>query len=793
MTTGISAVIPATAAPSSVLTKSAQDVTSPGANPANHGDTVNWSIGYTDNGSATPAPATITDPISAAATAQTYMPGSLHAPPGWTPSWSTDGSTFQSTDPGTATTAVRASNPSARPGGTSISNPLLAPVQATATATGGDGYTPILHRTASGAVESWNFYHHNAASQPKAVCVDLLTGALCAGGPWPKPLNTAPGPLGSGATGDIATPLTPQYVQDPARPDVVYYAAVTVASVGVGCIDLAARANCGYFPLQNTGGSPVVSGLAGLVALGGNMYGVSTNGQVLCLSIASQTPCAGQPYAAIVPPNNTGGLYLGSMTLAGGKIFASSSPQGSAQPMLGCFDPATNTVCVGWASPHAVGAAGYFAYGAYTAYDTSGAEIGACVSVVNTPLTTCYTIAGAPLAAPAGLAFPAGALSFNPTTITAPNGRLQSYFPIWGGAVAGASVCYDWNSAAPCAGVPNPQTHPGVNGGATRDYGYAYDSTTQCLIGLGDAGVLFSQDPTTGGSPCVHSGAKVALNPSAFYCDGGAGHVRGYQKAQLENINLADVNLGASTAVVSDSGGAQIATLGFAADGSVDLSGISVTAHPDITVDAHLVLLNGNDFTGGNHPDMVVSFVGDAPQVCFRTTVAAACTVTSLADTATGVDSTGSFSSNAVSLRVAPGPNCQPKVSVNKEICAAHSDHLADCGPGGVGPWVKQTPLGVLYVHAFWRITVGNAGPVGITQATVVDPAEPSCASAAGTFDLAAGASTQFYCGSSIAVLDKPFTNTASVSYLPMNSPDGTPPSTAGPSSATACQFVCAS
>jgi hypothetical protein len=790
---GVSA--PAAAAPAapSVLSKSVQDVTSPGANPANHGDTLKWVLSYANNGPAAPSGATITDPITGAGAAQTYVPGSLQVPPGWTPSWSTDGTTYQTTDPGAATVAVRATNPGARPGGTNLANILLAPVAPTATPTGGDGYSPIVFRQPGGTVEAWNMYHHLVAAAPKLVCTDLTAGAPCAGGPWPRPVNTAPGPFGSGSTGDIASTLTPQYVQDPGRPGVVYYAAVTASSVGVGCLDLGARANCGYFPLIGTGPGGA-NGLAGLVTTAGNVYGVGSNGQVLCMAIASQSPCPGQPYAAIVPGNNNspGANYQGSMAIAAGKVFASSSPGGGA-PVLGCFDPATAAACAGWTTPHAIAPAGNSTYNAYTAYDTANNPVGACATTVGNPTSTstCFTVGGAPLAAPTVFNSLANRLVFNPETVTGPDGHLRSYTGTWGGPSTGDTVCYDWTAAAACAGFPLPATHPSANGGVTRDYGYAYDQVTRCLFGLGDAGILFSEDPTTSSSPCVHSGAEVTLSPSAFYCDGGTGHIHSYTDARLENMNLANVDLTASTADVSDTGGAVIAHPAFAPDGTLDLSGISPAAHPSITVSAHLVLNNSNDFTGGNQPHLVVSFNGDAPQICFKTTVSATCTATSASDTATGDDATGTLTSNTVSLPVAPGPACQPTVTVNKEICASQDSD--DCQPGGPGPWVKHaTPglLGLLLAHPHWRITVTNAGPVGITGATVNDAAESSCRSAAGTFDLPAGQSKQVYCSTSLLVSLLPFTNTASATYTPANSPAGTPPSRTSGSSAVACSLL---
>ena len=781
----------AVAAPNavSVLSKSAQDVTSPGANPVNHSDNLNWVVSYTDNGPVGPSSASITDAITAG---QTYVPGSLKVPPGWTPSWSTDGTNFQTTDPGAGTIAVRATNPGARQGGTNLADILLAPVQPTATATGGDGYSPIVHRAPSGDIQAWNMYHHLIAPSPKLVCSDLTTGAPCAGGPWPRPVNTAPGPFGSGSTGDIASTLTPQYVPDPGRPSVVYYAAVTASAAGVGCLDLDAQANCGFFPLDAT------NGLAGLVTTNGNLYGVGSDGRVLCLTIASQAPCPGQPYAAVVPANHNvaGSFYMGSMTVVNGKVFASSAPAGGT-PVVGCFDPATNTVCAGWATPQAIGAAGSTTYDAYTAYDTSGNPIGACATTVGNPtsVATCYTVAGAPLAAPTVFsALPAGQLVFDPETAVTPNGHLQSYFGIWGGSVTGATVCYDWTAAAACAGgIALPQGHPTANGGVTRDYGYSYDPVTQCLFGLGDAGILFSEDPITGASPCIHSGASVTMTPSGFYCDGESAHIHSYVNATLEGMNTADVNLAASTAEVTDAGSTTvIAHPVIKPDGTMDLSAISPVAHPSIVVTVHLVLNNTNDFTGGKQPHLVVTFNGDPPQMCFHTTVTPTCTTSSVSDTATGTDATGTLISNTVRLPVAPGASCQPTVTINKEICASHHD--ADCGPGGAGPWVKQAPvglLGLLFANPHWRITVTDAGPVDITGVTINDGLEQSCVSAAGSFTLAAGASKQIFCSTSLLVSLLPLTNTASATYTPANSPAGTAPSTTADSSAVACSLLC--
>ncbi|OXM60592.1 DUF7617 domain-containing protein [Amycolatopsis vastitatis] len=768
------------APPVSALTKSVQGTGS----PAGHGATANWVIGYEDHATTTGA-ATITDAVGAG---QAYQSGSLHAPPGWTPQWSTDGTTFTGTEPASGVTAVRATNPAAGPDSTQLSGALTPPVQAVTTATGGDGFSPILYRTPGGVLQAWNIYHHSGATTPKVVCTELATGARCPGGPWPKVLNTAPGPLGTLGAGDITSPMIEQYVRDPAAPAKVYYPGFTATSAGVGCLDLAAAANCGFWPLAALGGSPPVNSLTGFVESGGNLYGIVSSGAVICWTIATQSACAGQPYAPILPAANQPYVY-GAVTVVAGKVFGSTAAPGTGlQPALGCFDPATNAPCAGWASSRPTGPAGNVTYNAYTAFSTTGAPVGACSSTSGSDdVTTCYALDGSALPAPPGAAaLAANVIVFNPEVVTDPNGHLRSYLPVWSGGIAGAALCHDWTTASACAGLPPQITHPNAAGGNTRDYGYAYDPPSGCLIGLGDAGVLFSMDPITGATPCVRSGGQVTLKPGDFYCDGGS-HVQGYTAARLTGVDPANVDFAASRVTVVDQDGAVVPTPGFAPDGSVDLTGVSVAAHPSITVTTTLVLHSAAGFSGS----LVVDFAGDAPQLCFRTVIAADCTVTSVANTAAGTDSTGSFTSNTVTLPVAPGAACTPKVTVEKEICTA--SHPAQCGPGGAGPWAKQAPvglLGVLAASAYWRITVTNHGPVGITSAQVVDSVEPSCQT--GPFTLQAGQVKQVYCATYALLNLFPITNKAKVTYVPVNVPPGTPPSATDWSSAKACSLLCA-
>jgi len=407
------------------LTKTGIDVQSGSTTTAGHGDTVRWVNSYTNpNPSDNLAAATINDPIQGAGTAQTYVPGSLQAPPGFTKQWSTDnGTTFTTTDPGTATNVVRATNPMLPSPATGVTTTLPAPFDQ-ASFTGGDGYTPILYTaTINGKPvrEAWNIFHHNLADQgARVVCTDLDTGGPCptptgASTTWPKPLNSStPG----GTTGDVNNTVIPQYVLTGSR---LLYPGTTDGStspahIGVGCIDLQTQSSCGLTTLLSTSGAYTLSGLVS--GPNGLVYGTATNGQILCEDPTTSTPCAGQPYSIGLPPSANFPVddMFGTMDVINGHIYTTESPTGGSA-VLACFDPATNTTCTGWSTYKTVattsGSNNAFLFNLFTDYNTAGTAIGVCTIVganSTSPTVTpaegtvvCYDFSGNSIAAPAGL------------------------------------------------------------------------------------------------------------------------------------------------------------------------------------------------------------------------------------------------------------------------------------------------------------------------------------------------------------------------------------------------------
>ncbi|MFE7528722.1 hypothetical protein ACFU7Y_23830 [Kitasatospora sp. NPDC057542] len=792
------------------LEKTGTDLATGSTTTAAQGDTIRWVVSATNPDSA-PVSTTITDAIQGGpgSTPQTqaYVPGSLQVPPGFGKQWSTDGgATFSTTDPGAATNVVQASNPKLSAPATGQLVQIPPPLTPVNTATGGDGFIPILYTATINGVstpEAWNIYHHGAASPASVVCTDLLTNGPCptpTGAPatWPQPLNSS---IPDGTTGDLGSTRTPTYVQSGSK---LYYAAVsrTVPRlIGVGCIDLQAQASCGFTPLQEGDGT-VIGGVVEAPP-GGLIYAVSGTGEILCYDRTTNASCG--TFNIGLPPNEGQGTfpgdYAGTMTVINGKVYVTDNQQAPKPSVMSCFDPSTNAACTGWSTPKVVvtptSSGPARVDNVFAMHDSSGAATGVCTVVggvyqqVNPAMGTpvCFDFAGNPIAAPPGLQAlvstnvgPGEANYHNPLTITASNGHLETEFPFWlyqgnTPTLNSSEFCYDWTIQGPCTqygtnGVVNGP--PNVNGGYTSPYGFAYDG--QCKYSLGDIGFLFSLDPITGASPCLKTRAQSTINPAAYYCDGATGHVKSYGTVSLVSIDPTTVNFDQSTVTVLAADGTTIGTFPFnPATGTADISSVPVGDAP-IQVIGNLVLVNGSSFTPQNQPLMQVTFVGDAPQICFETKVATDCSVTSVSDQASAVTNGGApVTSNTVTFRVTPGPGCTPKLTINKEVCT--SGNAADCADGGPGPWAKSATV-TSGGTAYWRITVTNTSTVPVTGITLADSVSPSCVTAAGTFDLAAGASRQVFCN--LANVTQRTVNAVTASFpVPGGRPITTPPSEA--------------
>lgn len=100
---------------------------------------------------------------------------------------------------------------------------------------------------------------------------------------------------------------------------------------------------------------------------------------------------------------------------------------------------------------------------------------------------------------------------------------------------AGMTACSDFKTNAVCPAFtdggtgavvglrrwnqPNKNQPGRGNIGITEDYGYTHDVATGCLFGLGNAGTLWSFDPSTGNSPCSQSRSDFVVPDLKPFCD----------------------------------------------------------------------------------------------------------------------------------------------------------------------------------------------------------------------------------------------------------------------------------
>ncbi|WP_203987580.1 hypothetical protein [Sphaerisporangium rufum] len=412
-----------------------------------------------------------------------------------------------------------------------------------------DSFAPLLFMQSgpNPGLQAWSIAHHAFAppAAAKITCVNIADGTHCtdpAGQPtaWPKTLNTQPSALGTlpsaldAKIGDISTTEVPQYITNPLDTSLILYPAVTSTpfagypkgSVGVGCLLLATQYNCGYqplAPLTNNPGKSNTNGLTGFIQVGDEIYGASTDGQVLCYNTLNLLRCDGQPYknTGIIPNNDKAGIgpqdFLGNTETVNGRVYISSNNESGFSttphpPTVTCFDPAAKAPCAGWTPQADGGPDAMRILAIFTERDAQNNAVGVCTvagqKTKKAPVVTCHDFNGGIRPTPPGLQeiFPAdGAKSvvFQPTQI-AYSQQQRSYFPFYteDGKYKGDTLCYNWTTRAACEGFPEPSGHPLVNNGFTLDYGYAFYQPTGCLVGSGHKGWIFGIHPENGTSIC---------------------------------------------------------------------------------------------------------------------------------------------------------------------------------------------------------------------------------------------------------------------------------------------------
>ena len=769
----------AAAAPSATLTKQALDQSGneiPNGSSLTPGSPIKWVLNY-DNTSGTPAHARVTDPIGAN---QTFVPGTLQAPPIWSKEYSADGTTFGTTDLGTDTVAVRsqADVPSTSTG---AAVPVPPPITSTfqTSATGGDGFRPILFGN-----DVFNIFHHTLLGGEQTIaCTNASTGEACPG--YPKTLS-----YGSPSE-TVSTSFTPmQFIRSDGK---MFFPTQRAADYGVACFDLSAGTGCGYTQLSAPGTTVARSGdfpamIEGAARVGTDLYfygseevgGVFTP-TLYCFDPAAQAACAdGARTDLSITANgsvvgwNPGVNGLGSglvvqLTPDGTRVYLDQAFGGPSGSQVSCFDTATRSACPGWSTPLVLptpnfAGTGYGSFlldpGAPGPHGICAASLGgyrggrsapreeSCVAADKTPVPN--------FRAPSDV--PDQATLEQVTFVPQLDSSYFAFFDVRGGVPAsGYAFCWDWSANRECAAFPtrhwdtdNPPTQTPINRGDTRDYAYTYDPATNCMWGLGDAGYLWTFDARTGANPCrVGRQAIELVSPTSFYCDGKPGHVQGWNQVRFISSRLdafAEIRVTILDSTNTPVPGFVDRTLplsgpdaGVLDISSIPASGATATLAAQIIVNAP----TNDPWANGLQPYAELTFFGDSPQICFQTTVAKVCQSDATSDQA-HADTDGTLvESNKITFQIRPdATGCTPTLTktAQDDIVPAGSPigftvTLANPGPNSL-PGLTLTDALPAGSGLTWSIA-GQQGPATCS----ITGAPPAQTLDCGTFTLAAGES----------------------------------------------------
>jgi hypothetical protein len=336
-----------------------------------------------------------------------------------------------------------------------------------AASAGGDGWAVALSST-----QVFNVFHHNPSLNVS--CHNQIDASLC----WPTETRN----VNDGAS-QFATSGHPGLYLESGK---LYVYATRVANhqAGVVCIDTVAAATssnpfCGFTPLSGSGEAEInaswnASTISDPMLVGTKLYAFNWDGnapagggvqgtenRLLCFDTVTLGPCAGQPFAVnLGPGGNMEDVYPAPPTIALGNQLVLPFVTTGGTTGIACFDGSAQTACAGsfpLTTPAFVGS-----YGPpLPVVDGTGTLQGFCIPIGS----SCYTLAGSPMAAPPGFistlgdttAWQGPGLTLGPRVYTA-NGNTNNEVE-----------CYDFSTNKACTGFPKAFSNLGYIYTVNRD------------------------------------------------------------------------------------------------------------------------------------------------------------------------------------------------------------------------------------------------------------------------------------------------------------------------------------
>jgi uncharacterized repeat protein (TIGR01451 family) len=691
------------------------------------GHTIDWTLSYRNTTGST-ANVRITDPITGN---QSYVAGSLKTAPGLDGRWSTNGGgSYAGSEPGSGVNGVGATGTNVD-GSTGAEDLFSAPLQSfNAGAAAGDGWEAMF---IGGNI--YNVFHHRAGTLSTLDCHVKATGAECPGFPVQYVSPTAGVPFSDSSdafgTGDnvLMTSTYNNGAYDPATGQIWFATGVVGStSIGVACANIFTMQSCGYTQLGSADAANAVypgnaiyglPGMAGGKQVGTKYYtlgsGVS-GAPVYCFDTATHAACGGWPVAGVPSdppyvPGTPDAINQSALESWGGYIFTNMLRTSGSRD-LGCVLAATGAPCPGfpilaYASP----GVDQTNLGMAPLLDTAGNVTGICAqngTNVTGPFS-CYSLAGAPLgAAPWGQMVPGATVGMLGLSSALKIGARLYFAYNTRGPDAATYTCYDFAASSPCPGFV-----PLSSGADVAPYTIRQDpQNPDCLWELGDAGRFEVFSATFGGSVgCKVGQTKVDLTPSAFYCDGKPGHVTGWKQLRVMGVGPSEYDA-VSISITDDNGNPVSGWTGRIFPSSQVPVDISSIPYGGATTTLHVAVV----ISWGSHPAKTASalatFTGDAPQVCFKTTVGpTSCTqANAISNTSNAVTvggngvndaPDGNDSGTATLFQPADPDPCHADVSIKKTGSVRTLP-----GPGG---------------QVMYTLVVGNTGPSTATAVKVSD------------------------------------------------------------------------
>jgi len=554
---------------------------------------------------------------------QTYVPGSLHLPPGWT---ATPNPPYAPNPPNQTTYAA--------PAGAGMLSFQL-PVGGGGVSVGatgqGDGMFPI-----PGAANG-NIYavFHHLGQNGRIDCWDAVSLSRCIGSP--------PFPRATSANDDLVTLFNFNGVVVQQR--FIYYPAVRRSTsggiAGIACWDTAADQPCTFQPAGNSPGSvstdPAVAGteFTGVLLIPGtSKVLIAVKNALYCYDMSggpgTGVPCSGWTAAGVATasgPHAQGTSINGTMDIVfelgpnPTRIFVSV---GGGSERVQCVT-ITPTLCGGswgpvpqatynpWSLPaydlHPIptftgthGAVCLFTYGGQLVRLSSTGTAPACWDVFGMPVN--LSALGLPPYSPAAQ------VSVTSMALGSAAGADRVIFARWGNP----PLCVQMGiglSAGPCSGAWStlPSTY--------RDYGFAPDplAPNRCVLVLGDAGQLYRFDGLTGILGCPVSYQSTG-DPMDFFCQRKPTQLAWSQIV----IRNRPAQLTGGTIVVRDAAtNAVLQTIPVTAANGYSIASIPYAAHHRLTV----------EFTPTYTPGAAVTpyflevqfTANEAPQICYQARV----------------------------------------------------------------------------------------------------------------------------------------------------------------------------